>query len=92
MKKISPKVHVWIANLIMCAGGVITLVDMFNHGGQARKWVIGVGILFIIAGFAYRMLTVRCPHCGNALTGKYTLPDTCPHCGFSLTGRDDDEE
>jgi len=93
MKKISIKVHVWVANIIMCIGGVVVLVDMFNHGGQARKWVIGVGMLFVIAGFVYRMLTVRCPYCGDALTGRYTLPDTCPHCGRALKkGADEEDE
>ena len=85
MKKPTMKQNVMIANIIMCLGGLLTLIDMLRFNGSARTWVIVVSIVLIIAGLAYRMATVKCPHCGQAVTGRYRLPDVCPNCGHSLT-------
>ena len=88
MKKIKLKMHVKIANIIMCIGGVITVYDMMVQGGKARPWVDGIAVLFIILGLFYRVSMVKCPQCNEALTGSTSLPETCERCGYKLTEDD----
>ena len=91
MKKANIRRHLLIANIIMCIGGVIALVDMLKHSGQARLWMVGIAFAFIVIGLVYRMFTVKCPRCDDPLTGTWRMPKQCPKCGYDLTGADDEE-
>lgn len=87
MNKLSVRAHLTIANCIMCIGGIVTLVDMFQHGGKARLWMVGVGFAFVLIGLGYRTVMVKCPHCDDPLTGTWRMPSECPRCGHSLKDR-----
>lgn len=51
--------------------------------GEPRPllWVAGI---FIVASFVWRIVFVKCPNCGDALTASKKIPDICPVCGFDL--------
>lgn len=72
-----------IANVVMCLGVVINLLDMLQNGLEL-KWgpaLLAIGLVLI--GYIYQLIFVRCPHCGDTLKGhknKTKLPERCPNC------------
>lgn len=58
------------------------------HAGTAPNgidgydyFVLGMGLILVIAAFVWMFLKVRCPHCNGILNLKLGNIDVCPHCG-----------
>ena len=85
MKKLTPKTHLTIANLLMGAAVVYNLVDMVINGLNI-KWIptlISIGVMAV--GIVWRYTLVKCPHCGDKFKGIHNkLPDRCPNCNGRL--------
>ena len=39
------------------------------------------GIILILAGFLWREIFMRCPHCNHRFPYRYGIPKHCPNCG-----------
>lgn len=85
MKKLTPKVHMTIANVLMGAGVVYNLADMVING-MTLKWVPTIiAVALVAAGAVWRYTLVKCPHCGDKFKGIHSnLPDRCPNCNERL--------
>ena len=85
MKKLTPKTHMTIANLLMGAGVVYNMVDMVVMGMSLRLWPTVISIALVAAGAVWRYTLVKCPHCGDKFKGMHTsLPVRCPNCNGRL--------
>ena len=88
MKKLSPKVHLYIANLLMSIGVIYNLVDMMICGISLRLVPTLISIGLVAIGLVWRYTMVKCPHCGDRFKGIHkNLPDTCPNCNEPLDPR-----
>ena len=89
MKKLTPKQNQLVANIIMGIGAAFAAVDILFFDLLAgennnQPVLIILAFVFFVLGFAYRLKFVKCPHCGDGLTGQKKVPDVCPACGKSL--------
>ena len=85
MKKLTPKVHMTIANLLMGAGVVYCLIDMIMYGMELRLWPTIITLVLAGTGYAWRLIFVKCPHCGDKFKGIHNkLPNRCPNCNGRL--------
>ena len=85
MKKLTPKTNMLIANLLMGAGVVYSLIDMLVFGMELRWLPTTIAVVLVGAGAAWRYTMVKCPHCGDKFKGIHnTLPDRCPNCNGRL--------
>lgn len=85
MKKLTPKTHMTIANVLMGAGVVFDLGDMIINGMTLRLWPTVIAVSLVAAGAVWRYTMVKCPHCGDKFKGIHNkLPDRCPNCNGRL--------
>lgn len=85
MKKLTPKTHMTIANVVMGAGVVYNLIDMVVYGMELRWVPTIVSVVLVAAGAVWRYTMVKCPHCGDKFKGIHSkLPDRCPNCNGRL--------
>ena len=85
MKKLTPKVHLSIANTLMCAAVVYNMVDMIVNGLDIKLIPTLISIVVMAVGVVWRYTMVKCPHCGDKFKGIHTkLPDRCPLCDGRL--------
>ena len=85
MKKLTPKVHMLIANLLMGGGVVYNLVDMIVKGMSLRLVPTIISVVLVAAGAVWRYTLVKCPHCGDKFKGIHNkLPERCPVCNERL--------
>ena len=85
MKKLTPKVNMTIANVLMGGGVVYNLIDMVVNGLELRWVPTIVSVVLVAAGAVWRYTMVKCPHCGDKFKDCQTkLPDRCPTCNERL--------
>ena len=85
MKKLTPKVHMTIANVLMGGAAVYCMVDMVMFGMELRLIPTIICVVAAAAGYVWRLTMVKCPHCGDKFKGIHTkLPDRCPNCNERL--------
>lgn len=65
-------------------GGVVTMVGCYISEPYTLHFAAWLGIILIAAGLIWRILFIKCPHCGNGLYGCRVLPKHCPDCGKEL--------
>ena len=85
MKKLTPKTHMLIANLLMGGGVAYNLIDMVVNGMEL-KWIPTIiAVVLVAAGAVWRYTLVKCPHCGDKFKGIHNkLPERCPTCNERL--------
>ena len=74
------KIHMvlfWFGVAIVVVGGI------FSEPLQPH-WLLWVGVAVFLSSSVYRLLIVRCPHCGSSLLSCHVLPEYCPDCGKEL--------
>ena len=84
MKKLSPKAHMYIANILMFTAVVYNLVDMVINGLDIKLVPTLVSIAVMAVGIVWRYTLVKCPHCGCKLNESKTIPSKCPNCQETL--------
>lgn len=85
MKKLTPKVHMTIANLLMGAGVTYCTIDMMMFGIELRWLPTIISVALVGVGYAWRLILVKCPHCGDKFKGIHSkLPNRCPNCNGRL--------
>lgn len=84
MKKLTVKKLALIHKAFYILAAVFAIASyMTETKGEPRPllWVAGI---FIVLSFVWRVVFVKCPNCGDALSASKKLPDICPVCGFDL--------
>ena len=76
------KLHLWISHLFMAAGVVSAIAGITVKQEQSGiHYLIWIAVVLMLGSVVYKVLTLKCPHCGGFLSAKYKLPQTCPACG-----------
>ena len=87
MKKLTTKQNMWIANVLMGAGVIYNLYDLYVNGYELKPIPTIVSVTLVVVGAVWRYVLVKCPHCGCKLPGIHTvgkLPGRCPECNGRL--------
>ncbi len=89
MKKLTPKQHLTVSNILIAIGAVFALIDIVFYDiligeNKNQPVLIILALVFLVLSMVYRHRFVKCPHCGDPLTGSKQLPQLCPRCGKSL--------
>ena len=85
MKKLTVKQLAQIQTVFYILAAVFAVVSYLTEakgGPRPLLWVAGV---LVVISFTWRLIFVKCPKCGDTLSGSKKIPDTCPVCGFDLT-------
>ena len=85
--KLTPQQNHNIANVLMFAGVAFNLIDIIQNGYVLKLVPVLVAVALVGIGYAYQLLFVRCPHCGDKFKGlknKTKLPERCPNCNKRL--------
>lgn len=82
MKKLTVRQHAGIQTFWNILAVALVLPNFFLE--DKPTWTIWLGIGCVIIGVVWRVIFIKCPHCGDGLTGSRIVPKTCPSCGKSL--------
>ena len=74
------KIHM----LLFWVGVAIVVLSTFFSKPNQPHWSLWVGVAVFLSSFVYRILFIKCPHCGSGLYGARVLPKHCPDCGKEL--------
>ena len=76
--------HVRVHTILFWSGVAIVVVGGILSEPLQPHWLMWVGVAVFLSSFAYRLLKIRCPHCGSKLLGCRVMPKHCPDCGKEL--------
>ena len=76
--------HVKIHTVLFWLGVAIVVVGGMLSKPLQPHWLLWVGIAVFLAAPVYRLLKIRCPHCGSRMLSCKVLPKYCPDCGKEL--------
>lgn len=76
--------HIRIHTVLFWLGAAIVVTGGIFSKPLQPHWLIWVGVGIFLASPVYRLLTVRCPHCGSRMLSCKVLPKYCPDCGKEL--------
>lgn len=85
--KLTAQQNQTIANVLMIIGVMINLLDMMQNGFTMKWGPVVAAVAFVVVGYLYQRLFVKCPHCDDKLKGhknKMKLPNRCPNCNKRL--------
>lgn len=80
MKKLTVRQHAGIQTAFYIIGVILALVYYATKASAA----IWLAVVFVIGGVVWRAVFIKCPYCGDGLTGSRSIPRHCPNCGKSL--------
>lgn len=89
MKKLTVTQHARIQMVFYAAAAILALVSYFNDVSRLPLWL---AIICVIAGVVWRAVFIKCPYCGDGLTGSRKIPKCCPNCGNSLSTNPTEED
>ena len=69
---------------LCAAGSILMMAGSQGSDASILHPVVIIGIILLICGLVYRILYVKCPHCGDGLYQSHTGLKTCPDCGKDL--------
>ena len=79
------KLHLWISHLILAASVVSAIAGLgLGKSQEGIHFLLWVAVGLMLGSVVYKVLTLKCPHCGGFLSAKYKLPRACPACGRSI--------
>jgi len=84
MKNLTVKQHANVSGNLTLAGLAIAAIGAYFSNPLEPHFILWVGIAILVAGMLYRLLFVRCPHCGDRFIGLRTFPEFCPQCGKKM--------
>lgn len=80
------KTHMLISNVLMIAGVLLAIAGLLlQQGKEGIHFLVWVALGLAVGSVVYKILTLKCPHCGAFLPVKYKLPTQCLNCGKTLT-------
>lgn len=81
MKKRTVKQHTLVCTIIFLIGAGLILLGGILSEPLKPHIILWLGIIVFISSPIYRLIFVRCPHCGDSWLGVRTIPEYCPKCG-----------
>lgn len=82
MKKLTVRQHAGIQNGCNLAAVIMALISFLSE--PKPHFTLWLAIGFVIVGVIWRIIFIKCPHCGDGLTASRRIPKICPNCGKSL--------
>ncbi len=76
--------HVRIHTILFWLGVAIVVAASIFSEPLRPHWLMWIGLAVFLSSFVYRLLKVRCPHCGSSLLSCRVIPKHCPDCGKEL--------
>ena len=73
-----------IHTILFWAGVAIVAIGRIFSKPLHPHWLMWIGVIVFLSSFVYRLMKVRCPHCGSNLLSCRVLPEHCPDCGKEL--------
>ena len=73
--------------LLMVSGAVVTMAGCHISANLQLHPVAWLGILVMATGLVWRILYIKCPHCGDGLYQSRSISRYCPNCGKPLDDR-----
>lgn len=84
MKKLTVKQHSNIQLVFLLIGAALALIAQGMEVSAPFYILLALAVACVIGGIAWRMVFIKCPYCGDKLTGSRVIPKYCPNCGKSL--------
>lgn len=84
MKKLTVKQHILVCTIISLIGAGLILLGGILSEFLKPHIIFWLGIIVFISAIIYRLIFVRCPHCGDLWLSMRTMPEYCPKCGRSI--------
>ena len=84
MKNLTVKQHANVSGILMMTGMVIEVIGAYFSDPLHVHFILWMGVAVLGASMLYRVLFVRCPHCGDRFIGLRTFPEFCPQCGKKM--------
>ena len=78
------KTHVEIHFTTVVIGAVLIVIGCQLGEFGSLSPLAWLGILTVALGILWRVLFVKCPHCGSRLYSARGIPEYCPDCGGKL--------
>lgn len=70
---------------LLCGiGSMITIAGCAMSKNYTLHFVAWLGIAMIAAGLVFRILYIKCPHCGDGLYRQRNYLSRCRNCGKKL--------
>ena len=82
MKHLTVRQHAAIQTGCNIVGVACALISFFADSYHQPALWLAIG--FVVLGVVWRAIFIKCPHCGDGLTGSRSIPHNCPSCGKSL--------
>ena len=84
LKNLPFNTHLNIHYAACFIGAVIMMLGCYISQPLTLHPIVYAGMVILAAGLVWRILFVKCPHCGNGLYNCRSLPKHCPDCGEKL--------
>lgn len=88
MKKLTIRQHIRIHTGLLIAAFILALISyIFSQaepGSMRLPFTMWVALAAIVLSIIWRLIFIRCPHCGDKLLGSRVIPKFCPNCGKEL--------
>lgn len=85
MKKLTVKQLAAIQIAFYVVAAILAIASYLTEMKGGPRPLLWLAIAFVVISIVWRIIFVKCPCCGDTLSGSKTIPDTCPSCGFDLT-------
>ena len=86
MKKLTVTQHAHIQTAFYVLGGILALASCgFRKEDYTIPFTLWIALALVVAGVVWRVIFIKCPHCGDGLYGSRIIPKHCPNCGKSLS-------
>lgn len=74
------KVH----SALFLGGAAVIIIGCWLSQPLEPHLLVWVGTALFLGSVIYRLIAIRCPHCGSNMLGCSVLPKCCPDCGKEL--------
>ena len=78
------KVH----SALFLGGAAVIIIGCWLSQPLEPHLLVWVGTALFLGSVVYRLIAIRCPHCGSNMAGCRFLPRCCPDCGKELEPQD----
>ena len=84
LQNLSLQTHVKIHTFTLILGAIVAAIGCkISEFGNVHP-VVTIGFLIIVLSFVWRILFIKCPHCGSGMYGVRSIGRYCPDCGKKL--------
>ena len=84
LKELDIHTHLLIHRAVFWLGIVLCVIGcQFSEQGSLHL-VAWLGIAAVLLSNLWRILFIKCPHCGSGMYNTNSFPTHCPDCGKKL--------